>query len=663
MMKPDPEATAANAIGSDEAEWMKTLFAGIPGRAVYVDLMQVYRLVNAEFLAFVGLKENEVVGRTVAEVLGDAIADAYAPHLDLLLRGEPLRREGWADYGRFGHRYVQEVVTPHRRTPQTEILGFVAIARDLTDLKLREQELAEQVVLQKSTEAYHAAIVRAALDGVVVIDGDGLVVDFNPAAEAIFGYDRDAVAGRPIADLIIPPEHRSAHERGLKSYIASGSSRVLGRRVELPALLASGETIPIELTITDVTRGGQHLFAAHIRDLRAAKRAEAEIREQRNALHQKEKLAALGSLLAGVAHELNNPLSIIAGQTMMMRETMEDPATADWAALLGRCDRIGTAADRCARIVRSFLAMARQREAERTPTRLQQVVDEAVDLLAYSLRASGIEVDCRWPEDMPTLLLDGSQIHQVVLNLLINAQQALEQSGQSKRLIAIGVDLDRAAGTVSLIVDDNGPGVPAAIRNRIFDPFFTTKAQGVGTGIGLAVSRGLIEAHGGTLTLGEAPGGGARFIMRLPYEPALAVSDETPPATGKAVRPSPAQHVLIVDDDAAVAELLAEVAGRIGFIRTVVHSGEAAKAEVAVRQGRFDAIICDIRMPSGDGPAFYDWLLAHYPALARRIGFVTGDTLGPLAGRFLANSGCPVIEKPFALGDIRAFLADLTSRT
>ncbi|MBO9630747.1 MAG: PAS domain S-box protein [Shinella sp.] len=513
----------------------------------------------------------------------------------------------------------------------------------------------------RELEAYHAAVVRTALDGIVVIDGDGLVVDFNPAAEAIFGYARDAVIGEPIAELIIPPEHRAAHEQGLSRYLATGAGNVLGKRLELPAMLATGELIPIELTITDVTLGGRRLFAAHIRDQRAARRAEAEIREQRNALHQKEKLAALGSLLAGVAHELNNPLSIITGQVLMMREAMEERAVTDWNGLVRRCERISTAADRCARIVRSFLDMARQREAERTPTRLETVVEEAVELLGYTMGAAGITVERRWADDLPVLSLDSSQIHQVVLNLLVNAQQALEQAGGENRKITVGVEADRDKGMVSLTIDDNGPGVPEAIRSRIFDPFFTTKPQGAGTGIGLAVSKGLVEAHGGSLTLGDAPDGGARFVIRLPYEPAAASEAETARPAAKADRPAPSRHLLVVDDDVAIAELVAEIAGRLGYAVTVTHGGNEARGKIAARDGKFDAILCDIRMPSGDGPGLYDWLCEHHPVLAGRIGFVTGDTLGPLAGRFLARSGCPMIEKPFTPGDIAAFLDDLTA--
>lgn len=513
----------------------------------------------------------------------------------------------------------------------------------------------------RELEAYHAAVVRTALDGIVVIDGDGLVVDFNPAAEAIFGYKREAVIGEPIAELIIPSEHRAAHEHGLSRYLATGAGHVLGKRLELPAMLSTGELIPIELTITDVTLGGRRLFAAHIRDQRAARRAEAEIREQRNALHQKEKLAALGSLLAGVAHELNNPLSIITGQALMMREAMEERAVADWNGLVRRCDRISTAAERCARIVRSFLDMARQRETERTPTRLETVVEEAVELLGYTMGAAGITVERRWTDALPVLSLDSSQIHQVVLNLLVNAQQALEQAGGTERKIVIGITVGQEEGMVALTIDDNGPGVPEAIRSRIFDPFFTTKPQGAGTGIGLAVSKGLVEAHGGSLTLGEAPDGGARFVIRLPNEPVqTGEARAAQPATEKP-QPAPHRQLLVVDDDVAIAELLAEIAGRLGYAVTVTHGGNEARGKISARDGDFDAILCDIRMPAGDGPSLYDWLCEHHPALSGRIGFVTGDTLGPLAGRFLARSGCPMIEKPFTPADIAAFLDDLTT--
>ena len=179
------------------------------------------------------------------------------------------------------------------------------------------------------------------------------------------------------------------------------------------------------------------------------------------------------------------------------------------------CDRVATAADRCARIVRSFLAMARQREAERMPTRLETVADEAIELLAYNLRSSGIAVLRDWPDDLPVLSLDASQIHQVVLNLLVNAQQALEQIEGTDRRITLRIAVDEVAGAVSLSVDDNGRGVPEAIRGRIFDPFFTTKPVGSGLGLGLSLSYNIIKDLGGTLAVAETGPAGTRFLITL----------------------------------------------------------------------------------------------------------------------------------------------------
>lgn len=527
----------------------------------------------------------------------------------------------------------------------------------------RGRRKAPHTTSRKELEALHEAIIRTALDGVVLMDEDGLLVDFNPAAETMFGYSKADVIGRPVADIIIPPEHREAHERGLKAYIASGDSRVLGKRLELPALVSTGGRIPVELTIADVTLGGRRKFAAHIRDLRPQKQSEAELREQRNALHQNEKLAAIGSLLAGVAHELNNPLSIISGQALMLREAVEESAVPDRDGLLKRCDKIATAADRCAGIIRSFLAMARQREAERQPTRLEAVITEAIELLSYNLRSSGIAVETEWPGDLPELMLDSAQIYQVLLNLLVNAQQALEGQPTDDRRIAVHIEHTESSRLV-LSVTDNGPGVPEKIRSRIFDPFFTTKAQGSGTGVGLAVSRGIIESHGGTMEITTAPGGGARFLIHLPVEatratPAATVNIPMTPFLPKGV----SKRVLVVDDEIEIAELLAEMAQRQGYQTLVSHSGNEARVKVEAERGHIDAILCDIRMPSGDGPSFYDWLQAHYPVLAKRIGFITGDTMGPAAGRFLKRSGCPMLEKPFTQKEIGLFLAGLSGES
>ncbi|MDB5524818.1 MAG: hybrid sensor histidine kinase/response regulator [Rhizobium sp.] len=511
--------------------------------------------------------------------------------------------------------------------------------------------------------ALHQSIIATSLDCIIIVDGDGRVVDFNPASELLFGYSRADAVGREIGSLIIPDKYRAAHHEGMSRYMSTGVSRVIGKRVELEALGNEGQLIPVELSLADVSVGDQRFFTAHIRDLTAAKAAQFEIERQRDALYQKEKLAALGSLLSGVAHELNNPLSIVLGQAMMLRDRISRegatlPISRD---LTERALRIENAANRCARIVRTFLAMARQRKAERAYVAIGTIIGDAVDLLSYSLKTSDVAVDVRIDDDLPVTFADADLLHQVLVNLIVNARQALEEKGGPHRGITLGATHDSGSGVILLTIRDNGPGIPAGIRNRIFDPFFTTKPQDHGTGIGLAVSRGLIEAHNGSLELAEPqPAVGAEFVIRLPVtgrDIAEAAGDEI--VTGSYAAAKRQATVLIVDDEPDLAELIADIAAGHGYKTLIAHSGHAAERLLAADRNEIEMILCDIRMPDGDGPGLYDWLSANRPALVHRIGFVTGDTLGPSAGRFLARSGCPVIEKPFTPDDIGAVLKAL----
>jgi two-component system NtrC family sensor kinase len=377
------------------------------------------------------------------------------------------------------------------------------------------------------------------------------------------------------------------------------------------------------------------------------------LRETERALHQSEKMAALGSLLSGVAHELNNPLSIVIGNALLLAEETEGLPLAE------RAQRVQAAAERCGRIVRSFLAMARQRKAERRPTTVRALVDDTLQLLAYTLRTSGVTVEQDIAPDLPTLTCDPDQIIQVLTNLLINARHVLEERPQPRRVrLTARADAEWA----QIEVADNGSGVAEAIRSRIFDPFFTTKPAGSGSGIGLAVSRGMVEAHGGSLSLAPADGEGARFVIRLPLtHDAPSQSEPQSDAKGAAGAPrslAPATRTaLVVDDEPEIGELLAAMLRKLGYRIEVKASGEDAQA--ALSQRDYDVVLSDLRMPGLDGPALYAWMAEHRPHLCARTAFITADTLSPSAHQFLASAGRPVLEKPFVPAELRQLLVQL----
>ena len=369
---------------------------------------------------------------------------------------------------------------------------------------------------------------------------------------------------------------------------------------------------------------------------------EQMVRERTDRLLQSEKIATMGSLLAGVAHELNNPLAILSGQAQLLRQSATDPA------VTGRCEKIVGASERCVRIVRNFLALARQRVPERGDVRIGQVIDGAAELLAYELRTDGVEMVLDVAPRLPKLWADAHQLHQVLVNLIGNAHHALRRwSGPRRITVSARHDADR--DSLRLEVADTGPGIPADIRQRIFEPFFTTKPAGEGTGLGLSLSRGIVEEHGGALSVESEAGEGTRFSITLPLTaapaPAVAAAVEQvlPPVGPKAV--------LVVDDEPEIAAIVAEALASDGHRADVATDGAAG---LEMLNGRaYDLIFSDTKMPVLDGEHFFEELERRFPAMVHRIIFLTGDALSREKRAFLERTGAPFLTKPCDLGEVR----------
>jgi two-component system NtrC family sensor kinase len=641
------------------------LLDNITARLAVIDRDQRYRYANREMLEFLGWSAEKLIGTRVADVIGETAYATYRPLVDRVWGGETVRIEGWVTFPGRGRRYMAETFVPYA-PGEDDVPQWVAVfGRDHTDLKTREQELAEGLAQLQASEALKSAIFDNAIAALVSTDEAGRVVEFNPSAEAMFGRPRAQVLGQPVAEFMIPPRHRNAHSAGLARLAAGGAPRVLGRRMELHGLRADGSEFPIEMVLWRTESGGRSFYTASMIDVAERHAAQRQIEQQREALRQSEKLSAMGSLLAGVAHELNNPLAIVMGRASLLEEKCENHPE-----FLGDAVRIREAAERCGRIVRTFLDMARQRPARRTRVALDGLVRASADLLRYGYRTHGIELELALADGLPEIEADADQIGQVVMNLLVNAQQALSgREGERRVRVTSGFDAGAPGrpGAVWLRVADTGPGVPAALRTRLFEPFFTTKAEGAGTGLGLAVSRSLAREHGGDVVfedaaeiLASAPGpaserprspGGATFCLRLPVaggsSPAkTAAAAPVEPATPAAAR------ILVVDDEPELAALMRDMLERSGYEVATAESG--AVALELLEAARFDAIVSDLRMPDMDGAALWRAVTARHPALAQRMLFVTGDTLSPDASRFLADAGGRSLDKPFSKEDLLA---------
>nr|WP_269841264.1 ATP-binding protein [Paucibacter sp. M5-1]MCZ7884297.1 response regulator [Paucibacter sp. M5-1] len=302
--------------------------------------------------------------------------------------------------------------------------------------------------------------------------------------------------------------------------------------------------------------------------------------------------------------------------------------------------------------------MARAKPETRAAVPLNELVRAAVELLGYSLRSGGITLELALAADLPELPADPDRLGQLVMNLIVNAQQALSsQDGERRIRIASGLDADRQR--VWLRVADNGPGIAPGLRERIFTPFFTTKGAGElqGTGLGLAVARGVAREHGGELLL-EDTAGGASFLLRLP----LAGGTQPAAAAPAPIADAPQQlRILVVDDETELAALMREALEGAGYEVMTAESGLVALE--LLEEARFEAIVSDLRMPGMDGAALWRAVRERQPQLATRMLFVTGDTLSPGAAEFLREAGCAVLEKPFAPAEMVARVAALTSAT
>jgi signal transduction histidine kinase/CheY-like chemotaxis protein len=373
-------------------------------------------------------------------------------------------------------------------------------------------------------------------------------------------------------------------------------------------------------------------------------------------LLQTEKLAALGQMITGVAHELSNPLTTILGyaQRLLLR--------GDAAGRSEEARKIHQEAERASTILRQLLLNARERQPERRRVPLNQVVLQTVELQRFGLPGERMQLHLELDPVPPSVRGDAGQLQQVLMNLVGNARQAIEESGKGGNIWVRTKKTEE--GRVLLEVSDDGPGIPEAIMARIFDPFFTTKPVGVGTGLGLAIVLGIVRQHGGQLKVSSPPAGGAVFTIELPgASEADSSSSQVAEAREQRTSLPRAEHaaepshpgtagpsVLIVEDEPTVAQLIADVLEDEGMSAEVLMDGRAA-LERAARE-HYDLVICDMKMPGLDGQNFYKALVRAGNSLRGRFLFVTGDVIAAKTQKFLKRYHLPHVAKPFRVEEL-----------
>jgi two-component system NtrC family sensor kinase len=508
------------------------------------------------------------------------------------------------------------------------------------DTAKRLQPVVDQVALAVANQKLFEDVAQAknewettfdsASEGIAVISKDYRIARLNKAAAAMMGGTVEDFLNRRCYEVL--------HEGGEKPNICLMKESISGlcsSRSEQE--MQDGRTLEIVVDAVNNDRG-EPVGAVHfLRDITEAKR----LRQQ---LLQSEKMIAVGQLVAGVAHEINNPLTGVMGYSqLLLARDIDDQAKKD-------AEGIYREAERATRIVRHLLSFARMHQPERRPVDINATLRESVELKAYELRVNNILLETDLDAGLPMTNADPHQLQQVFLNLITNAEQAmLEDRGSG--LLKISTQL--AGDKIRIVFADNGPGIPAGMRDRVFDPFFTTKDVGKGTGLGLSVCYGVAEDHGGSVWAEPTQDRGATIIMELPVVAAGPVQEEQEKHDIR----KQLGKILLVDDEAAIRQVLTETLRQAGHDVETARNGEVALR--MLKQKHYDCIVSDVKMPGMDGPALHRAVQKIDPVVAGSFIFISGDTVSPETSSYLEHVDNPRLAKPFNMKDLEKTLQSM----
>jgi PAS domain S-box-containing protein len=628
------------AIGTSPADLSRLLAETIEATVVVFGPDDVVTYASSEFERLFGRPTTEILGqdftvmmteheRTLARRFVTAIAagDMF-PIVTWLLRrevGEPV----WVE-----SRVT--VVRDHLGAPTS----FITVTRDMTERRLATAALYR-------TRADYDALVRRAAFGVFRAEADSRILDANPALVEMLGYVSRS-------DLLSLDLGRDIHaDRAEYDWVLRMAELgTLDDWVEVTWRKRNGETIDVRLSlrVVDDDAGGPLVFEGIAEDITQRRRHDERLRRS-------ERMASLGHMLAGVAHELNNPLAAIGGFSQLL---LKQPQSDDDRKAL---ETIWREARRAERIVRDLLVFSRHGEQQTSETvDLHGVIRHIVGTQRYALESRGVAVHLWLASARVEVHGETSRIEQVLMNLVVNARQALETmrtetgtAAQQPLELRISTRVDGEA--VLLTVSDTAGGIPPGILDRIWDPFFTTKDEGTGTGLGLSLVHTIVQEHGGTIDVRSVLGQGTEFVIRLPLvqEPKAAAAAPTPQNSAAIEMAARALDVLVVDDESAILSLLTRFLGGRGH--AVVTASDGLHALRIAEQFHFDVVVCDLHMPGLDGVELIRRMRQLPAASGTRYILSTGDDRsapGMVAARTMGVDG--ILAKPYAIDELQALV-------
>jgi len=602
--------------------WQQT-FDSITSLVTVHDVTGTITAANDAISDYSGVLPADLVGASLEAAFGKRaprIAEALQRCVEI---GEPSPRTDveWDD-----NRIHQVQVTPIM-DGRGAVVGCVRVARDVTEARRSSERIAE-------SERRYRELSEGANDVIYTHDLVGRFLFVNQRAIDVFGYTRHEFAGLRFLDIVAGESRAQARD-----YISSLIADRECEQIELRMVCKDSSVVVLQLRGTLMKRGGRpvgiHGIARNVT-------AEKQLTEQ---LLQYERLASVGTLIAGIAHELNNPLTVIGGYVQLLQSGLDETLSREALAT------IAEQAGRCRDLAQDLLGFARRPDDNLTTMDVNRAVRSVLDLHSYDLRATNVEVVTDLADDLPAVLTEHGQLQQVIYNLIDNAHDAMADQDGGQLTLSTAM----TSGRVTLRVLDTGVGIPEVVIDRIFEPFFTTKPRGKGTGLGLSICENIVQMYGGTISAENRPEGGAAFTLELPPAEVAPVATPEGPRQQPEVQPSRPARVLIIEDEIALANLVSLYLGGQGHEVVEEHDGNAGLATALAQD--FDLIICDLQLPGLTGEQLLPELIRHRPELRRRVVIVTGDVLSPDTREFFEETGLPHIHKPFRLEQLSELVA------
>ncbi len=582
---------------------------------------------------------TRIRGFTVEEALAQTAAEALTPGslivaLDVL--GEELKIEAelpkdltrtrtleMEETCKDGSTIWTETTFSSLRDERGGLTGILGITRDISERRKAEEALRE-------SEEKFRNMFETSRDFLYIASLDGKILEYNRSGRDFFGYSDEEILNLNLRDLYAYPEER---EKIVKKVMSEGSVE----NYELRLKKKDGTPVDVLLTVVARRDGDGNVIGLQgtVKDVTQMKRLELQ-------LVQSEKLSGLGTMISGVAHELNNPLTAIMGNAELLLRDSTIPRN-----IVNALEVIYKESDRAARIVSGLLTFAREHRSERRTININDIILESYKLREYHLKTSNIEVKLSLSPGIPLTHTDPYLLQQVYTNIINNARDALIEKGGGALTIRT-YDRDNVLFTE---FEDDGPGIKKENLKRIFDPFFTTKDVGKGTGLGLSMAFGIINEQGGTIDVESELGKGAKFTVTIPIVRSQEMENEesTLPGTGQA-----GKRILVIDDEEYLRNLLSRVLCDSGSSVETASSG--AEAVKLIEKEKFDAIVTDIKMPGMGGMELYAYIINKHPSIAKRMLFITGDTLSEETQTFLEVTGNKFIAKPFKIDEFLRIL-------